>query len=213
MDAAGPGAGRGSAWRLAVGSLAFAIWAPVSMATLPGAALLATTAGAQRNRITAAILAGVSAALLLGPRAGRLDAVTRAFTMFVAVAFFAVVRLRSASPAFLRPALQAIGIAGVATAVLVPVMWGSDAWGVLAWEAQRTVGFTMRFFVEVRPGLIGLYEPVVRFLTFAAPFTLALKAFVGLALAWRWHRWFMSDALPDEPEPVATQEALVTSTQ
>jgi hypothetical protein len=175
------------------------------MATLPGAALLATTAGAQRNRITAAILAGVSAALLLGPRAGRLDAVTRAFTVFVAVAFFAVVRLRSAPPAFLRPALQAIGIAGVATAVLVPVMWGSDAWGLLAWEAQRNVGFTMRFFVEVRPGLIRLYEPVVRFVTFAAPFTLALKTFAGLALAGRWHRWLMSEG--------AIHEVLVTSTQ
>ena len=211
MDAPGPGGG-GPGWRLVAGAIAFAIWAPLSMATLPGAALLVTPAGETKNRTTAAILSGVSIALLLGPSGGRLDAVTRAFTVFVAVAFVASLRLRSAPPTFLRTALQAIGIAGVATAVLVLVIWGSDAWGALAWEARRTVGLTMRFFVEVRPGLIGLYEPIVRFVTFAAPFTLALKAFVGLALAWRWHRWLMSEALPEEAGRVATQEALVTST-
>ena len=205
MDAPNRGAARGPGWRLVVGTLGFAIWAPLSMATLPGAALLAATGGAPRNRIAAALLGAVSAGLLVGSPAGRLDAVTRAFTVFVAVALFAVVQLQAEPPTFLRPTLRAIGIAGVATALLVPAMWGTDAWSVLAWDKERAVGLTMRFFVELQPRLIGVYEPVVRVVTFATPFTLALKAGVGIAVAWGWHRWMTSET--------ATPEALLTSTQ
>jgi hypothetical protein len=184
----------------------------LSLATLPCAALLATTPGVRRTRVTAAVLGVVSAALLVAPGGGRLDAVTRAFTVLLTVAFVAAVQL-SPRPqaAFLRPALQAIWIAGVATAVLVQVMWGSDAWGALAWEARRSIGFTMRFFVKLQPAVIVLYEPIVRFVSLATPFTLALKAVAGLALAWRWHRWLTTAAL-SEPGNVPIHEALVTST-
>ena len=159
------------------------------------------------------MLGVVSAALLLAPGGGRLDAVTRAFTVLLAVAFVAAVQLSPRPPAaFLRPALQAIWIAGVATAGLVQVMWGSDAWGALAWEARRSIGFTMRVFVELQPGVMGLYEPIVRLVSLATPLTLALKALAGLALAWRWHRWVATPGVPEGPGNVAIHEALVTST-
>ena len=185
----------------------------MSLATLPCAALLATTPGVLRTRVTAAVLGVVSAALLVAPGGGRLDAVTRAFTVVLTVAFIAAVQFSPRpTAAFLRPALQAIGIAGVATAVLVQVTWGSDAWGALAWEARRSIGFTMRFLVKLQPAVIVAYEPVVRFVSLATPFTLALKALAGLALAWRWHRWLTTAAVSETPGNVAMHEALVTST-
>jgi hypothetical protein len=177
--------------------------------------LLATTPGALRTRVTAAVLGVVSAALLLAPGGGRLDAVSRAFTVLLTVAFVAAVQL-SPPTAFLRLALRAIGIAGAATAVLVQVMWGSagagSAWDALAWEARRDIGLTMRLLVDLRPAVIVLYEPVVRVVSLATPFTLALKALAGLALAWRWHRWLTTAAVPEAPGNVAIHEALVTST-
>ncbi len=208
------GRGGGPGWRLIVGLMAFALWAPLSLATLPGAALLATTPGSRRARLIAAALGGVSAALLLAPGGGRLDAVTRAFTVLVTVAFVAAVRLPApAAPAtFLRLALQAIGIAGAATAGLVLLVWGFGAWGTLEWEARRGIGLTMRFFVELRPALIVLYEPVVRIVSLATPFTLALKALAGLALASRWHRWLTTAAVPAAPENAVIHAELVTTT-
>jgi hypothetical protein len=195
--------------------LAFALWAPLSLATLPGAALLATTPGAARpTRVMAAALGVVSAALLLAPGGGRLDAVTRAFAVLLTAAFVAPAWLSTANPpaAFLRLALRAILIAGAATAGLVQLAWGSGAWGALGWEARRNIGLTMRVFVELRPAVIVLYEPIVRFVSLATPFTLALKALAGLALAWRWQRWLTTAALPDAPGSVAIHEELVTTT-
>jgi hypothetical protein len=186
----------------------------LSLAILPCAALLATTWGTQRTRLTAALLGGASAALLLAPGGGRLDAVTRAFTVLLAVAFVAAVRLSPPTPpaAFLRLALRAMAIAGAATAALVLLVWGSRAWDLLAWEARREIGRTTRMFVEWQPAVIVLYEPIVRFVSLATPLTLALKALAGLALAWRWHRWLTAAALPDAPGDVAIHEELVTST-
>ncbi len=211
-----PGRRGGPGWRLVVGLLAYALWAPLSLATLPCAALLATTPGAPRTRVMAAALAVVSAALLLAPGGGRLDAVTRAFTVLLTAAFVAAVQLSppTRSAAFLRPALRAIGIAGAATAALVQLVWGpgGGAWDTLAWEARRDIGLTMRLFVELWPAVIVLYEPIVRFVSLATPVTLALKALAGLALAGWWHRWLTTAALPDAPGNVAIREALVTST-
>src|SRR6266567_4472433 len=156
------GRGGGPGWRLIVGLLAFALWAPLSLATLPGAAL-------------------------------RLS-------------------VPAAPATFLRPALQAIVIAAATTAGLVLLVWGSGAWGIFGWEARRGIGLTMRFFVELRPALIVLYEPVVRIVSLATPLTLALKALAGLALAWRWHRWLTTAAVPDAPEHAAIHAELVTTT-
>ena len=166
----------------------------------------------------AAALGVLSAALLVAPGGGRIGAVTRAFTVLVTVAFVAGVLLspETAAPAFLRQALRAIAIAAVATAVLVQLVWGAGAWGALAWEARRDAGFAMRIVVEYRPAAIVLYEPVVRFVTWATPFTLALKALVGLALAWRWHRSVATAGgeAPQAPggREAAIQAGLVTST-
>jgi hypothetical protein len=185
----------------------------LTLATLPCAALLATTPGVLRTRVTAAVLGVMSAALLVAPGGGRLDAVTRAFTVLLTVAFVAAVPLSPRGPtSFLRPALRAIWLAGAATAVLVQVMWGADAWGALAWEARRSIGLTMRFLVELQPAFMGLYEPIVRFVSLATPLTLALKAVVGLALAWRWRRWLTTADVSQDPGNVAIHEALVTST-
>lgn len=192
------------------------MWAPWSLALLPCAALLVTRPGeeAARARAVAAVLGLVSAALLVFRGGGRLDAVTSAFTLLLTVAFVAGVELSPPRQpvAFLRPALRAIGIAAAATAVLVHVMWGADAWGALAWEARRDIGSTMRFIVKLRPAVMVLYEPVVRFVSLATPVTLALKALAGLALAWGWHRWLATAASPDAPGNVAIHEELVTST-
>src|SRR5437773_2928588 len=94
------GRGGGPGWRLIVGLMAFALWAPLSLATLPGAGLLATTPGSRRGRLLAAALGGGSAALLLAPSGGRLDRGTRALTGLVTVPLVAAVRLPApAAPA------------------------------------------------------------------------------------------------------------------
>ena len=206
MDA--PRRGRRRGWQLTAGLLAFAVWAPLSLVTLPAAALLVTMSEpSPRARFWAAGLVGVSAALLIPPGDGRLDAVTRAFTVLLAVAF----ALIPAPVAFTRRALRAILLAGAATAGLVILVWGVGAWQALAWEERRAVSLTMRFIVEIRPAAVVLYEPVVRIVSAAAPFTLALKAFVGLALAWGWREWLVLEA-PQQKDAVVMEERLVTST-
>jgi len=172
-------------WRLVLGVIAFAIWAPASLVGLPCAALLAAAPDrSARTRIAAGLLGATSIALLALP-GGRLAAVIAAYTILVTAAFVAGAALAPA--AFLRQALRAICVGGVGTALLVQVVWGADGWGALAWEATREAGLSMRMLVELRPDAFTLYEPVVRFVSATAPGMLALQSLAGLALAWQWH--------------------------
>src|SRR5204862_7495754 len=76
-------------WRLVLGVIAFAAWAPVGLMGLPCAALLAVVPDrSARPRIAAALLGTTSIALLAFP-GGRLSAVIAAYTLILAVAFAA----------------------------------------------------------------------------------------------------------------------------
>jgi hypothetical protein len=177
-----------------LGVVAFAIWAPPSLVGLPFAALLATSGDRSgRTRFTAALIGTVSLGLLVLPGGGRLHAVMSAYIVLVTVAF--VGRVALAPTTFLRQALRAIVTAGAATALLVQVVWGSSAWGALAWEATRQAGFAMRFVVEMQPETFAIYEPVVRFISVTTPGMIALQTLAGLALAWQWHTRLASPPL------------------
>ncbi|HMG18554.1 MAG TPA: hypothetical protein VK573_07510, partial [Gemmatimonadales bacterium] len=168
-----------------MGVIAFALWAPLALVGFPCAALLAVAPDRSgRNRIAAAILGAASLALLTLP-GGRLAAVIAAYTVLVTAAFVAGAVLAPAT--FMRQALHAICVAAVGTALLVQVVWGSDGWGALAWEATRQAGLTMRLVVEFLPNMFTLYEPVVRFVSTTTPGMLTLQSLAGLALAWQWH--------------------------
>src|SRR6266850_8542300 len=172
-------------WRLVLGVIAFAVWAPPSLVGLPCAALLAAAPDrSPRTRIAAALLGVTSLALLALP-GGRLAAAIAAYTVLMTAAFVTGAAL--APTTFLRQALRAVCWGGTLTALLVYVVWGAAGWGALAWEATREAGLTMRFVVELRPEAIALYEPVVRFVSATTPGMLALQSLAGLALAWQWH--------------------------
>jgi len=182
-----------SRWRLFLGVIAFTIWAPPSLVGLPCAALLAAAPDrSTRTRIAAALLGATSLALLVLP-GGRLAAGIAAYTVLVTAAFVAGAVL--APTAFLRQALRAVCLGGVATAVLVQLVWGPSGWGALAWDATRDAGLTMRLIVEFQPEAFSLYEPVVRFISGTAPGMLALQSLAGLALAWQWHGYLTPEPL------------------
>ena len=180
-------------WRLFLGVIAFAIWAPPSLVGLPCAALLAAAPDrSARTRIAAALLGATSIALLV-LSGGRLAAAIAAYTVLLTAAFVAGAVLAPAP--FLRQALRAVCFGGVGTALLVQLVWGPNGWGTLAWEATRQAGLTMRLLVELQPEAFTLYEPVVRFVSTTAPGMLALQSLAGLALAWQWHGQLTSQPL------------------
>jgi hypothetical protein len=175
-------------WRLLSGTVAFAIWAPASLAALPLAALLAAAPDrSARARALAVLLGAGSLALLIwgpGGAAGRLGDARSAYIVLVTAAFLAVVLLWPAS--LLRQATRATLLGGAATALLVHAFWGAEGWRALAWEATREASRTLRF-VERTSDAAAVFEPVVRFVSVTTPGMLALQTLAGLALAWRWH--------------------------
>lgn len=177
-------------WRLVVAVVAFLLWGHPSLVGLPCAALL--LAVPERGRGERAVpLAGLIGAasftlLVLGGGTGsRLSAATSAYIVLVTAAFTAMVLLQRAP--LLRQALRAMGIAFVAVALLIQIVWGPDGWNVLAWEITRQTAFTMRLLLERAPDAFTLYEPVVRFVSVTWPGMLALQTLAGLALAWQLH--------------------------
>jgi len=176
-------------WRLVLALLAFVLWAHPSLVGLPVAALLIAAPDRVGRALPLAALIGAASLALLflggSVASGRLGAVTNAYIVVVTAAFVGVVLLRPAP--FLRQALRAMALAGVATALLIQTVWGSDGWSMLAWEATRAAGRAMRFIVAQAPDAFGLYEPVVRFVSVTWPGMLALQTLAGLALAWQLH--------------------------
>ncbi len=170
-------------------------WAPASLVGLPCAALLILApasdppSGGGWSQPIAGILGAVSVALLVvgggSSGGGRLAAVTSAYIVLTTAAFVSLVLLRP--DAILRQALRSVVAAGVACALLIQVMWGSEAWRGLAWEATRQASSAMRTIVEVAPDAFPIYEPMVRFMSLTWPGMLVLQTLAGLALAWQLH--------------------------
>ncbi len=184
---------RESWWRLGLALIAFVLWAHPSLVGLPCAALLLLGLGASDRPLPgwsqplAGVTAAMSAALLVltAGTGSRLAAVTSTYIALVTAAFIAVVLLRPAP--ILRQAVRALVAGGLATALLIQAMWGTDAWGALAWERTRDVSLTMRLFLGFAPNSFALYEPVVRVVSLTWPGVLALQTLAGLALAWQIH--------------------------
>jgi hypothetical protein len=179
-----------------VALIAFALWAHPSLVGLPCAALLIAAPDRRGRSLPLAVLIGVVSLTLLfleGGRGSRLPGVTSAYIVLVTAAFVAQVVLRSEP--FLKQALRAMAAAGLATAVLIQIVWGAGGWAALAWEATRDAGRTMRLIVERAPDAFRVYEPVVRFVSVTWPGMLALQTLAGLALAWQLHLRLTSPAL------------------
>jgi len=136
----------------------------------------------------AGMIGAVSLALLVvsGGNGSRLGAATSAYIVLATAAFVSLVLLRPDT--ILRQAFRSSIAAGLASALLIQVMWGSDAWGSLSWEATREASMTMRTIAQVAPDAFSIYEPMVRFMSVTWPGMLALQTLAGLALAWQLHR-------------------------
>jgi hypothetical protein len=178
--------GTGRRWRVALGVLAFAAVAPVSLLGLPFAALLlAAHPTTRREWLAAGLAGGLSVALLLTPEAGLRDAVTRAWIVLVSVAFAAWATVRPAG--FWALAWRACLYAGAGVAVLANVVGGPGVWTEVQWEATRAASGGVRRVVEFVPSLYPAFEPTVRLLAGGWPVGLLLETVAGLALAWWGH--------------------------
>jgi hypothetical protein len=201
---------RESWWRLSLALIAFVLWAHPSLVGLPCAALLILAPGPGERSVWAqplsALIGAMSVALLVltGGTGSRLAAVTSTYIVLVTAAFVTLVLLQPAP--ILRQALRSVVAGGMATAVLIQAIWGSDAWGALAWEATRSASIMMRSLVERAPDIFTIYEPIVRFVSLTWPGMLALQTLAGLALAWHVHlrlapmAWAAAGAAP-APRP------------
>jgi hypothetical protein len=152
--------------------------------------LIVAPAPAERSRWgvpLAAIVGAVSLALLfISDGSGRLAAVTSAYIVVTTAAFVAML-LVSPGP-ILRQAVRATTSGLIVTALMIEVLWRSEAWSSLAWEATRQASLMMRVVVEQVPDAFRLYEPVVRFASVTWPGMLILQTLAGLTLAWHLHR-------------------------
>ena len=160
---------------------------------LPCAALLLLVPALPRGKPgwtqpIAGMIGAVSLALLVvsGGNGSRLGAATSAYIVLATAAFVSLVLLRPDT--ILRQAFRSTVAAGLATALLIQVMWGPDAWGSLAWEATREASLTMRTIAQAVPDAFAIYEPMVRFVSVTWPGMLALQTLAGLALAWQLQR-------------------------
>jgi hypothetical protein len=192
---------RHSWWRLLLATLAFVLWAHPSLVGLPCAALLligpanapSDRPGAGGPSIPLAAMIGILSVALLWLTAaggGRLAAVLSAYIVLVTAAFASLVLLRPEP--ILKRALRSILFGGLATALLIQIVWGTDGWSAIGWEVTREASYTMRWVIEVSPpawidAMYALYEPMVRFVSLTWPGMLALQTLAGLAIAWQLH--------------------------
>lgn len=172
------------------------LWAHPSLVGLPCAALLFIAPGARAqdrpgwSQPIAGMIGAVSLALLVvsANTGSRLAAVTSAYIVLATAAFVSFMLL--APRPIMQQALRSIVAAGIATALLIQLLWAPaflrfDAWSSLGWEATRMASITMRSIVEVAPEAFAIYEPMVRFVSITWPGMLALQTLAGLALAWQ----------------------------
>lgn len=181
-------------------TLAFVLWAHPSLVGLPCAALLliapanapSDRPGTRPSLPLAGTIGLLSLALLWLTVAGggRVAAVMSAYILLVTAAFASLVLLRPEP--ILKRALRSILLGGIATALLIQIVWGTEGWGAISWEVTRDAGYTFRWAVEVSPpgwidAMFAIYEPMVRFVSLTWPGMLALQTLAGLALAWQLH--------------------------
>jgi len=146
---------------------------------------LAARPGSRAQWLVLAGAAGAGVALLLGPAAGLLGALDRAWTVLVSVAFAAGVAARPAGARFWPLALRACLYTAAGVAILGPLTVGPSVWQEAHWEATRDASGAMRRVIEVAPGLYPAFEPTVRLLAAGWPVWLVLETLVAFALAWR----------------------------
>jgi len=174
---------------LTLGVLLFAALAPASLVALPfGALLLAAGPGTRGEWLWVALAAGAGTTLVAVPPGGMLDALSRLWIVLVTVAFVAGAALRPPGQRrFWRLALRACLYAAAGVMLLVgPGSAAPRVWTQIQWEATRAASRSVRYAVEVAPGLYPAFEPAVRL--FAAwPLWLVLESLAGLGLAWRGH--------------------------
>lgn len=180
-----------------------------SLVGLPCAALLIIAPaqpgpnqrGSGWSQSIAGMIGAVSLALLVvsGGSGGRLAAAQAAYVVLATAAFVSFVLLKPAP--ILRQAFRSTMAAGLATALLIQAIWGSQAWGALGWEATRQASIMMRSVVEVAPDAFPIYEPMVRFISLTWPGMLALQTIAGLALAWQLYRRIATPAALESAPP------------
>jgi len=159
------------------------LWAHPSLVGLPCAVLLILAPGGSEDGTHD------RGSTWRQPIAAMIGAVSLALLTYIVLATAAFVSFVLLEPApILRQAFRAIVAAGLASAVLIQAIWGSEAWGALGWEATRQASITMRTIVEVAPDAFPIYEPMVRFVSLTWPGMLALQTLAGLALAWQLYR-------------------------
>ncbi|HEU5261713.1 MAG TPA: DUF2232 domain-containing protein [Gemmatimonadales bacterium] len=168
--------------------MAFALWAPPSLVGLPFVGLVVATRPRTTVEWGAAAAVGLpSVGLLLVPGGDLLTGFIRAYAVLVTAAFATLTRFARGEASFLRLAVRASLVAGVAVVALASARFGNSVWSALHWEATRVASATMRMVVQIEPRTFALFEPIVRFASDTLPATLALQTLAGLALAWQWH--------------------------
>jgi predicted membrane protein DUF2232 len=179
-------------WRLILGTIAFALWGPLSLVGLPLAGMLVACRPRTRTEWgTAAAVAVPSLGLLVLPESDLLTGFVRAYIVLVTAAFVILAALARGDGRDVRVlplAVRASLVGGTATVALATVGLDGSVWSALHWEATRAASATMRLLVQIEPRTFVLFEPVVRFVSDTVPGTLALQTLAGLALAWQWHR-------------------------
>src|SRR5712691_1830830 len=144
----------GGRWRLILGTIAFAAWAPPSLVGLPLAGLLLAARPRSAAERGAALAVGLSSAGLLLVRAGDLlTGFVHAYIVLVAAAFATLTVFARPGQSFLRHGVRASLAAGLAAMVLARLDLGSSAWDALHWAATRDVSAAMRFVVEIQPAI------------------------------------------------------------
>ena len=183
-----------TSWRLVLGTVGFALCAPLSFVGLPLAALILAARPRGAAQWGAAFLVGVpSVALLFTARGDLVSAAAHAYIVLVAAIFVA---LTLTSPAhFLPQALRASVIALGALFALARVILGPGAADMLQWEATRQASTTLHTLMTLRPEAYVVFEPTVRLLGQTVPALLVLQSLAGLGLAWQWHQFLAAHPL------------------
>ncbi len=176
----------GGWWRLALGTTAFALWAPPALAGLPLAALLAASRPTRYGARALALGLGLlSLLVVVGTSRGPLGAAYAAWTVLVTGAFVALVLLANAP--FWLHATRATALAALALAGLATTLWGGGWPALLQWEATRQARAATRLVRWATPEAHGVLDGFAGFVGATFPALLVLQALAGLALAWQLH--------------------------
>ncbi|HXQ29723.1 MAG TPA: DUF2232 domain-containing protein [Gemmatimonadales bacterium] len=187
-------ASRGWVLRLGIASVAFASWAPPSLAGLPLAGLLLLGPDRSVRAWGLAVLIGLPSAVLLAtPDQDVLSALLRAYVVCAAGAFCALTLVAPAP--LLRQAVRTTVVALAATLGLGRLIFGPGLADMVHWAADRAAVEPLSMVVGLRPELYPVAVEVMRFLTRIVPATLVLQTFAGLALAWQWYQHLSHEPL------------------